>query len=173
MYFFSHKDRYCRKLLRAFPSLFVMMDEEYLVPGRRCWLCSCCGSAGTACWEWQSKTKQLVARHSPVYQGVSITLAKMQGNWAFTISPVLTVVHWFWSVICLHSPALPMIMDILVLFTQIFFWEGPFGWSCRCWHAATITRHSCVYCPFLSNLWHEHKHYVVDSGACRIVFEHE
>ena len=27
-----------------------------LVPGRRRWLCSCCGSAGTACCEWQSKT---------------------------------------------------------------------------------------------------------------------
>ena len=80
-----------------------------LVPERRRWLCSYCGIVGTACWERQlEQDKQLVARHSLLYQGVSITLAKMQGKWAFNtstgISPVLTVVQWFWSVIiCWHA----------------------------------------------------------------------
>ena len=127
------------------------------VPGRRRWLCSCRWSAGTACWEWQSKTNSWWHDIPPLSQGVSITLAKMRGKWAFTIPPFLTaaVVHWFWPVICWHHRLLPC----------QWLWTFQF-----CSHEFF----SCVYFrPFLSNLRHEHKHYVVDLGAYRIVFEHK
>ena len=56
-----------------------------LVPGRRRRLCSCCGSAGTACWEWQSKTNSWW-HGSPLCTRVFQELQRRcRENWAFAI----------------------------------------------------------------------------------------
>ena len=38
----------------------------------------------------------------------------------------------FYSIPPPLRPAMPMIMDISVLFTRFFFLRGSFGWSCHC-----------------------------------------
>ena len=100
-----------------------------LVPGKRRWLCSCCGSAGTACWEWQSKTNSWWNDIPQLYQAVSITLAKMQGKWAFTIFPVPTIVHWSRFFITCWPPFSCHAYDygyFSFVHTNFYFWEGPF-----------------------------------------------
>ena len=124
MHFFSHEDRYRRKLLRSFRAcLWWWMKKACM---------SCPFKTTLAVWLlWKrgncllrvaEQDKQLVARHSPVYQGVSITLAKMQGNWALTVpcsyrSPLILICY----LLAFSSHANDKV-DISFLFTRIFFY---------------------------------------------------
>ena len=80
---------------------------------------SCCGSAGTACWEWQNKTNTWWHDIPLLSECVSITLAKMQGEWSFILYPVLTVADSDLLSVCILLPC--QWLWISVLFTRISF----------------------------------------------------
>ena len=70
----------------------------------------------------RARQTMLVARHSPVYQGVSITLAKMQGNCSYR-SPLILICYLL-AFSCHANDK----VDISLSFVHTNF----FLWSCHC-----------------------------------------
>ena len=108
MYFFQSRRSVTSEALAHVLSLFVMMDEEsvHVLSLEDDVGCVVAVEAQELLAESGRARRTSGCTAYPSVPGVSITLAKMRGKWAFTISPVLTVVRWFWSVICWHSPAM-------------------------------------------------------------------
>ena len=136
MHFFSHEDRYRRKLLGSFRAClwWWMKRSVHVLSLEDDVGCVVAVEARELLAESGRARQTTGGTTFPQYQGVSITLAKMQGNWALTVpcsyrSPLILICYLL-AFSCHANDK----VDISFLFTRIFLW------SCHCWHAATITR---------------------------------